>query len=281
MTIEVISLKLLQSQLATHTLHLTEYQTEIHLNLYDSVACERLATQALAGRHLRFQARSADDLDTSRALPICLCEDDYPGWIAATDLSHIHLASIPYQPPPLTQKQIQAQIPAVIAFAQAAMAEPNTYLWGGTIGPNYDCSGLIQRAFGHQGIWLPRDAYQQEAFVEAIPNPGNRPADWIEVLQPGDLIFFGTPEKADHVALYLNEGRYLHSSGSETGRNGIGIDSLAENSDGLGLDFDRRISHHYYHRVRGVGRVVSCYQPTMTASCDSKERTSASNSKNP
>ena len=249
----MVSLEFLRSQLACRTLLQAEYQNHSHLNLYDSATCKTLATQARAGRYLRFTVQTTDALKSPSALPICLCEDDYPGWIPVESLNYIELAPTPYQPPVLTQEQIQAQLPAVIACAQAAMAEPNIYLWGGTIGPNFDCSGLMQRAFGHQGIWLPRDAYQQEAFTKAIPNPGKTPADWAPVLQSGDLIFFGSPEKADHVALYLGEDRYLHSSGTEHGRNGIEIDRLTEGGD--------RVSSYYYHRVRGVGRVVSSYQP--------------------
>jgi cell wall-associated NlpC family hydrolase len=62
------------------------------------------------------------------------------------------------------------------------MATPNEYLWGGTVAPNYDCSGLMQAAFGSVGIQLPRDSYQQEAFTEPVA---------MDDLQRGDLLFFG------------------------------------------------------------------------------------------
>ena len=254
----IVSLESLRSQLTTDPLMQSEYQTEGHLNLYDSAACTTLATQARAGRYLRFQAQIADEFNSPTALAVCLCEDNYPGWITMADLAHIRPASVPYQPITLTPAQIQARIPGVIAFAQTAMTEPNVYLWGGTIGPHYDCSGLMQRAFGHPGIWLPRDAYQQEPFVMPIPNPGQTPEDWTTAAQPGDLIFFGSSAKADHVALYLGEGQYIHSSGIEHGRNGIGIDVLAAGGD--------RVSRYYYERVRLIGRVVQSYQPSQP--CD-------------
>ena len=44
-------------------------------------------------------------------------------------------------------------------------------------------------------------------------------------LKMGDLIFFGT-KKVSHVALYLGDGKYIHSSGKEIGNNGIGINYI-------------------------------------------------------
>jgi cell wall-associated NlpC family hydrolase len=228
----------------------TDFITTHPLNLYDSPQCESLATQAQTGRYLRVVTQ----LDPA-TLPVqvVLLEDDYPGWLQVADLPHLQPAASPYQPTLLSADEIQARIPNAIAFAQAAMAQPNTYLWGGTLGPNYDCSGLVQHAFAEQGIRLPRDAYQQEAFTEALYHT-QPPETWVEILQPGDLIFFGTPVKATHVAIYQGEGRYIHSSGKDQGRDGIGIDVLSPNGD--------RVSRNYYAQFRGAGRVVQCYQPT-------------------
>jgi NlpC/P60 family/Bacterial dipeptidyl-peptidase Sh3 domain len=227
------------------------YEVTHPLNLYDSPALESLATQAQAGRQLRFKTPAA--VDETAALSVVLCEDDYPGWLNPADLAYLQPATLVYRPlrPPLTE--IQTRIPLAIAFAQAALTQLNFYLWGGTLGPNYDCSGLIQHAFSAQGIWLPRDAYQQEAFVQRVESEGNRPKDLAEVLKLGDLIFFGTPAKATHVAIYLENGAYIHSSGKDQGRNGIGIDSLIDQSE--------QVSRNYYAQVRGAGRVVDSYQP--------------------
>jgi cell wall-associated NlpC family hydrolase len=84
---------------------------------------------------------------------------------------------------------------------------------------------------------LPRDSYQQEAFTQPISR---------ELLQAGDLIFFGQ-ERVNHVALYLGGGWYIHSSGKEMGRNGIGVDQLSLEGD--------RISQAYYQKLWGFGRV--------------------------
>jgi cell wall-associated NlpC family hydrolase len=233
------------------------------INLYDSSALAALATQAQAGRQLRVKA--VETLETAAAIPVVLCEDDYPAWLSRADLALLQPAPSAYQPSNLTPTEIQGRIPLAIAFAQAAMTQPNFYLWGGTLGPNYDCSGLVQHAFSTQGIWLPRDAYQQEAFVQRVEYAGDRltsrsesalkvsPEDLVDSLELGDLIFFGTPVKATHVAIYLGDGAYIHSSGKDQGRNGIGIDSLTDRHDS--------VSRNYYAQVRGAGRVVKRYQP--------------------
>jgi cell wall-associated NlpC family hydrolase len=223
-----------------------EYQTQVHLTLYDSPQLKALATQALRGRYLQINENSR----TTTAIEVRLCEDAYCGWIAIADLESLQLAPTPYLPPVVTAAQVQERIGAVIAFAQAALSVPNTYLWGGTLGPNYDCSGLMQRAYGEQGIWLPRDSYQQQDFTVAIAGPSATPEDCFHDLRPGDLIFFGKPEKTNHVALYLGNGEYIHSSGKDQGRNGIAIDRLDESDT---------VRQAYYRQFRGAGRVVSSY----------------------
>ena len=217
-----------------------EYQSLVNLNLYDSLSCTSLATQAAAGRHLQILSTTpVDDAVEAR-----LCEDGYSAWLLKKDLQHLEPAKTAYSAIAISSSEIQARIPAVMAFTQKAMQQDNYYLWGGTVAPNYDCSGLMQAAFASVGIWLPRDSYQQEAFTQFIS---------LEQLQPGDLIFFGTPQKTTHVALYLGEGRYIHSSGKEIGRNGIGIDQLSEHGD--------QVSRSYYQQLRRAGRVVASYQP--------------------
>jgi cell wall-associated NlpC family hydrolase len=218
------------------------YCCQQDLNLYDSPALECLATQAAKGRCLTVSELQEGASD--RAVLVRLCEDDYPGWLAIEDWHQVDKAAYPYQPVSLTEAEIQARIPAVIAFAQAALATPNTYLWGGTVAPNYDCSGLMQAAFASVDIWIPRDAYQQEAFVKAVD---------LAQLIPGDLIFFGTPNRATHVGLYLGDNQYLHSSGKDQGRNGIGLDRLDQTDDPISLT--------YQSQIRGSGRIVSVYQP--------------------
>ena len=242
----MVSFTHLHTQQALPAADRTQYRCREDLHLYRSTALEGLVTQAAAGRYLRVVSLSAEATEGTiqGALEVCLCEDDYPGWLAIDKLKQLDIAESPYQAVTLAEAEIRDRVQGAIAFAQAAMAQPNQYLWGGTVGPNYDCSGLVQAAFASVGLWLPRDAYQQEAFTQPIA---------LSEVQPGDLVFFGSPTKATHVGLCLGDHTYIHSSGNDQGRNGIGLDRLSSEGD--------RVSQTYYAQLRGAGRIVACYQP--------------------
>jgi len=216
-----------------------QYKSDQVINLYQSPKQEGLVTQTDVGDPIRILEVSKDQ----SALRITSCKDDYPGWISAEHLAHLSISTMPYQSPVLSTQEIASQLPQVIAFTQQAMDTPNAYLWGGATAPNYDCSGLMQAAFASVGVQLPRDSYQQEDFTQRV--------DRAE-LAAGDLVFFGTPERTTHVGLYLGDGAYIHSSGKEKGRNGIGINSID--------DLSHPVSANYYALLRCFGRVVSSYQ---------------------
>jgi len=79
------------------------------------------------------------------------------------------------------------------------------YLWGGTSGFGYDCSGLVYSLYARYGMYLPRDAADQQRA--GIPVP-------LDKLQPGDLLFFAGPGGkglVHHVAIYVAGGRVIDS----------------------------------------------------------------------
>lgn len=88
------------------------------------------------------------------------------------------------------------------------------YLWGGTSSKGMDCSGFTKTVFRLNGLELNRDASQQilnGQDIDAGPEFRN--------LAKGDLLFFGRkaengrPERISHVAIYLGERKFIHSSG--------------------------------------------------------------------
>jgi len=220
------------------------------LNLYSHWRGPGLASQAAPGRHLQLVEDPRPDAAQSGQprLRARLLEDGYPGWVDLQALLGHATASRPPRHPFLDPAAIAAEIPAVLAFAQQSRLCTNQYLWGGSLGPDFDCSGFTQTAYAAAGIWIPRDAYQQERFCQPVAvAPG-----CYSLLRPGDLIFFGSRRRCTHVGLYLGRGRYLHSSGREHGRNGLGI-------DGLDAHLSDPVSVHYRGELRGAGRVVRCH----------------------
>jgi len=236
----MISLEQLQTNFEQDQATGCEYCCQVNLNIYDSSSHKNLGTQAAVGRHLQFLLKTP----VMDFLEVRLCEDSYCGWLSVEDLKELEYAATKYEPVTLSTTQIQERLPTVIAFTKAAMQQPNHYVWGGTVAPNYDCSGLMQAAFRASGIWLPRNSYMQKDFTKTIE---------MESALPGDLIFFATNQRVHHVGLYLGDGYYIHSSGKDTGRNGIAIDRLSDEGD--------KVEQSYYQLFKGVGRVEKSYRP--------------------
>ena len=143
---------------------------------------------------------------------------------------------------------IKQKVPLILKWIKDQSKLTNEYLWGGTLGPNFDCSGLIQTAFFKHHIHIPRDSYQIKSFCKHLFYF----KEFNRKLQPGDLLFFGTKEKCDHVGIYKGDGLYYHSSGKEFGRNGIGLDTLKETNHPISL--------HYQSKLISAGKVIRGYR---------------------
>jgi len=252
------------------------WQALEHLPIWDSVTCERLATQLAAGYFLHVLPSSMDSIDANVVL-VELLADGYQGFLAKSDLEKLQpmAEDFTYSTPEISGELIQARLPQVLEYINYAMAQPHSYLWGGTVPPSYDCSGLMQAAFHSIGVNLPRDAYQQEAFCESVP---------LSQIQMGDLIFFGNAQKATHVGIcagYDTSNQlitYIHSSGIEHGHNGIATsflvnypqrltesqhnadDATLSSSAILAPEVNDPVSRWYGSQLRGIGRVTSSWQ---------------------
>ena len=220
---------------------------------FKSQNSDELVTQACVGRTFQLLDYSKLKFKNNKFIDkvkVRLLEDDYICWFEFSKLTHNAFKIESWKAPFVSEEKILSRIPKILAWTKLAKTMSNEYLWGGTIGPNFDCSGLVQAAFASSGIWIPRDAYQQENFCKIF--------DWnIESLEekliPGDLLFFGSSEKCTHVGLHIENGFYIHSSGVSNGHNGIEIDSLFHPNL-------CKIASFYRSQFRSVGRVMSCYQ---------------------
>ena len=202
------------------------WKLRINIDGFKSENSDELVTQASIGRSfqliecLKSNDKNKEFIDRVK---VRLLEDDYICWFRFSELIHQASKIESWESELFTEERILSRIPAILSWTKAAKKISNQYLWGGTIGPNFDCSGLVQSAFASSGIWIPRDAYEQEKFCKNI-------ALDIEVLgkylKPGDLLFFGSSEKCTHVGLHIENGFYIHSSGLTDGHNGIEIDCL-------------------------------------------------------
>ncbi len=223
----------------------TQWTLLSNVNGYGRPTGDSLTTQGRRGRSIRLLKRRGD------RLLVQLLEDGYRCWMDRDALIGRAEQRAAWRPTLLPATEIQRRLPAVLAWSQRAEKQPNHYLWGGTTEPNMDCSGLVQLAFASQGIWIPRDAYQQERFCQPVAVQVGQ----LQLLQPGDLIFFGSKRRCTHVGIHLGLGRYRHSSGGENGRNGIGVDSLH-------LADQHPVASHYRGELRGAGRVMRCHDGT-------------------
>lgn len=91
------------------------------------------------------------------------------------------------------------------------------YRWGGKTSLGIDCSGLVSSSYMLNGLVIYRDAKIKEGFPVHEVN--------FEDKKPGDLLFF-----PGHVALYLGDDRYIHST-NRKGSDGVVINSLNKEHD--------------------------------------------------
>jgi len=93
----------------------------------------------------------------------------------------------------------------VVEAALDALGTP--YTWGGTSENGFDCSGLIQYAYGLHGVSLPRRSRDQALAGEPVPRTP-------EALVAGDILAFSAEPggSVTHVGLYVGDGLFLHSA---------------------------------------------------------------------
>jgi len=81
----------------------------------------------------------------------------------------------------------------VLRFARAQVGKP--YCWGGA-GPScFDCSGLVETAWRHAGVALPRTSEAMSRQLPEVP---------LLEARAGDVLYW-----PGHVALYAGDGKII------------------------------------------------------------------------
>ena len=103
------------------------------------------------------------------------------------------------------------------------------YRYGGTDPRGFDCSGLVQYAFNHAGVKLPRtsrDIFRSSQLIDP------------KKLQAGDLVFFAiSKSKVSHVGIYDDRNRFIHAP-----------------SSGKGVSYASLENSYWRERLVGIGR---------------------------
>ena len=98
-----------------------------------------------------------------------------------------------------------AQGLAAVHYAESQIGVP--YVWGGeTPGSGFDCSGLVQWAWGKAGIQIPRTTETQWPDMVHVA---------LNDLEPGDLLFYYNLDgdhTVDHVVMYVGSGPWGSST---------------------------------------------------------------------
>ncbi|SPL92758.1 putative secreted protein [[Actinomadura] parvosata subsp. kistnae] len=96
------------------------------------------------------------------------------------------------------------QLTVALRAAVSKLGRP--YVWGAEGPDTFDCSGLVQWAYGQAGVRMPRVTHQQWVTGPQVP---------LSQAQPGDLLFWRNdptnPDYISHVAIYWGNGKMLHA----------------------------------------------------------------------
>ncbi|MGW1888644.1 NlpC/P60 family protein [Streptomyces sp. NPDC002004] len=87
---------------------------------------------------------------------------------------------------------------AAVAAVRSALGRP--YVWGASGPSGFDCSGLMQWAYAHAGVGLPRTSQEQRFAGRRVP---------LSEARPGDLVAYR--QDASHIAMYVGHGQVIHA----------------------------------------------------------------------
>ena len=106
----------------------------------------------------------------------------------------------------LGRSDAEILLDGVVATADSAIGARYRLGGKGEDGRGFDCSGLIQYAYGRHGITLPRRSVDQARQGRELERD-------MSELRPGDLLTFSSSGRGvTHVGMYVGDGRFIHSA---------------------------------------------------------------------
>jgi len=106
----------------------------------------------------------------------------------------------------------------VVDFAKQYIGTP--YSWGGEDPESgFDCSGFVYYVLSSCGHTVSRTANGQNADGMDVG---------LSLIQPGDIVVFGSGSSATHTAIYAGEGTIVHALNEASG---VVCSSLSDYSD--------------------------------------------------
>ena len=126
-----------------------------------------------------------------------------PALAAPVEIPGVGTFEVPGLPAPAplpTPAPQQSAGEKALQAAESKIGSP--YVWGAA-GPNaFDCSGLVQWAFGQAGVGVPRTSQAQVTAGTPVAQSD---------LRPGDIVsFYG----GGHSAIYAGNGNVVHAATS-------------------------------------------------------------------
>ena len=157
--------------------------------------------EALKAEQARLAAEAEAEAAAKRAaaarrVPAVAVQAAAPGSSGSAARAMTVVASSP--PAAASTTPVPAGAPTAVEVALAQQGDP--YRWAASGPDSFDCSGLIMFAYKAAGVSLPHSSRALRGMTERIS---------VDELQPGDLVFGGSP--VHHVGMYIGNGQMVHA----------------------------------------------------------------------
>ena len=155
-------------------------------------------TRELAAKRTDLSRRAAQ----SKALFDRLSAAERRAFLAAQPHTEARASRTETRSAPVSQAPANVPVSgrAGVAVAAARSKLGSPYVWAASGPSSFDCSGLTMYAWGRAGVSLPHSSRMQSSSGRSVS---------LSALQPGDLVFYGSP--VYHVALYVGGGQVIHA----------------------------------------------------------------------